>query len=86
MTCETLSRKRRSGELVVRLLTKGLAPSMDDIAVSLVPERQMFRRARAQHASARDQLVHPGEKCLEKRGRVGPVVADHQIDRRRFAS
>jgi hypothetical protein len=59
---------------------------MDHIAVSLAPERQIFRRAYVRYASSstRDQVVHLGEKHFEKRGRVRPVIADHQIDRRCF--
>jgi hypothetical protein len=59
--------------------------SMDHVTASLAPERQVFRRAHVQHVSTRDQLVHPREKRIEKRGRVCPVVADHQIDGRYFA-
>src|SRR6266404_635108 len=36
-------------------------------------------------SSTRDQVVHLGEKHFEKRGRVCPVIADHQIDHRCFA-
>src|SRR6266849_6012172 len=61
--------------------------SMDHIAVSLAPGRLTFRRAHVQHASCstRDQVVNLGEKHFEKRGRVRPVIADHQIDHRCFA-
>ncbi len=59
---------------------------MDHIAVSPAPGRRTFGRAHVQHASssARDQVVHLGEKHFEERGRVRPVIADHQIDRRCF--
>jgi len=60
-------------------------PSMDSCRVSLVPERQMFRRATFSMLPRREQVVDLGEKYFEKRGRVCPVVADHQIDGRYFA-
>src|SRR6266478_2303156 len=86
MTCQTLSQKRRSGGMSGPPFDeRSNLPSMDHVAVSLVPERRMFRRAHIQHASSRDQLVHSGEKRFEKRGGVCPVVADHQVDGRYFA-
>src|SRR5260370_34823689 len=69
-------------------------PFTKDLACArwIISRRHWRRSARSsgepiRHASSstRDQVVHLGEKHFEKRGRVRPVIANHQIDRRYFA-